>query len=144
VVIDYGNIEDLFLLSIIDNVSYQEISIEGLQNNPFPLLRTLDINLYSDITEIKKINNITLKGYVVIFEDNFRIKVKNPYYKKVYKFYTQTLKKYALNKALYGNTDISFENKLPKEDIQWLERLITEILKLKESFKRLEHMLSLK
>lgn len=134
IVVDYGETEDLFLLCVMDNVKYKEINIEELINNPFPLPRTLDQNLYTDISKIKEINDTTIEGYVVIFENNFRIKIKNQLYKNRYTFYTRTLKKYALNKALHGYTNLYFESNLCANDLKWMDKLIIEILKLKEVY----------
>jgi RNA ligase len=134
VVIDYGNIEDLFLIGVIDNTIHQEISIDNLIYNPFPLPKSIAISQYSNIQKCGNNKNLTSEGYVAVFKDNFRIKIKNPEYKNAYQFYTYTLKKYALEKTFLGKNNFYFEDQLSKQDLRWLNRLTFEITRLQKYY----------
>lgn len=125
IVLDYGLIEDLFLIGVINNINQEEIDIVNINENPFPLPKEIS-STYS-IKQLERKIDIKSEGYVLIYENNFRIKLKSQSYKGLFKFYTHDLKKYAIDKVFSNLTDVTFEDKLNREDYLWLERLINEI-----------------
>ncbi|MDR1225510.1 MAG: NUDIX domain-containing protein [Prevotellaceae bacterium] len=80
VVVDYGYIEDIFLLDAIDNVSGEEIDGEDLQKLPFPKANNICNNLTID--ELRDLNIVNQEGYVAKYNNHFRLKLKFDNYKQ--------------------------------------------------------------
>lgn len=133
IVLDYGSVEDLFLIGVINNNNQDEIDIGDINENPFPLPKYLS-SKYS-IKQLEKKMDAKTEGFVLVYKDNFRIKLKSQSYKDLFKFYSRDLKKYAIEKVFNNEIDLNFEKALNENDTLWLERLIyqTKILKTKIS-----------
>ncbi|OCA68444.1 hypothetical protein BBI01_18545 [Chryseobacterium artocarpi] len=132
VVIDYGNLEDLYLIGVINNETQEEISIHDYKY-VFSLPQKFEVNpgfSLQDLYEMK--TEKILEGFVLKYDDGFRIKVKNKDYRARYQFYAETIRNYALEKVFLSKTDHSFEEKLSASDSHWLEILMNNIILLKE------------
>lgn len=81
-IIDYGAIEDLFLIGIYDNADNKEVSLDEIEL-PFPQVRTFNLN--QTLPELLNNNIINEEGYVLLYSDGSRLKIKFPDYKKKYK-----------------------------------------------------------
>lgn len=83
IVVDYGLVEDIFLLTTIDLHTKQE----SLPKIGFPVIQKYDgINDLDILKTKEKPNN---EGFVVRFENNFRLKVKFEEYKRLHRIVTQ-------------------------------------------------------
>lgn len=82
IVCNYGNMDDLILLSIIDNKTGEET----LEDIGFPIVKKYDgIN---DINSLKQLEENNKEGFVVKFSNNFRIKVKFSEYCRLHRIVT--------------------------------------------------------
>lgn len=79
IVVDYGNIDDIFLLTIISNQTGEE-SIEDLG---FPIAKRYDG--IKNINELKALEEDNKEGFVVRFSNGFRVKVKFSEYIKLHR-----------------------------------------------------------
>ena len=81
-ILNYGKIEDLFLIDIIDNQTGESV-LTRHDALAFPIIpyRSANFSLqhYLSMDEQNK------EGFVVIFEDGCRIKIKFPWFKSVFK-----------------------------------------------------------
>lgn len=132
IVVDYQGVHDLFLIGVFDNITLEEIDIESLKSNPFPLPNSFWVDKYTDLISGNYLNKINTEGYVGVFENKLRIKIKNDNYKKLYEFYRYTIKKYTLDKHINNKFDNQFESKLAVSDLKWINLLTLEIEKLRE------------
>ncbi len=80
-IIDYGKTEDLFLISVYDNEQNQEIPLENV-NIPFPRVRTFELK--QSLPQLLSHNVPNEEGYVLLYPDGFRIKIKFNNYKNKY------------------------------------------------------------
>ena len=70
IVVDYGSMDDLVLLTVIDN----ETGNERIEDIGFPIVKKFDgIN---DLQELKALEENNKEGFVVRFKDGFRVKMK--------------------------------------------------------------------
>lgn len=82
IVCDYGELEDIILLSIIDNKTGGEI----IGNIGFPVVKKYDgINDYRKLKELEEDNK---EGFVIKFSNNFRVKVKFDEYVRLHRILT--------------------------------------------------------
>lgn len=81
-VTNYGTTEDLFLLGAYDNDNGKEVSLEDID---LPMPRVRQYHISGGIQELMKYDSANGEGFVLLFNDNFRLKVKFPQYKIKYK-----------------------------------------------------------
>lgn len=88
IVCQYGDIEDLFLLAIIDNKTGLDLPLE---NVGFPIVKRYDgIN---DLNLLKKLEEDNKEGFVVKFNTGFRVKVKFEEYCRLHRILTNVSNK---------------------------------------------------
>ena len=81
IVVDYGEITDLFLFAKIHTATGMEAPIT---NTGFKCVQKLDLS--QSIEKLKQIDEVNKEGFVVKFtEDNFRMKIKFPSYISLHK-----------------------------------------------------------
>lgn len=81
-VTNYGDTEDLFLLGAYDNDKRLEIPLENID---LPIPRVQRFHMLGGISELMQHDSASGEGYVLLFDDNSRLKVKFPQYKAKYK-----------------------------------------------------------
>lgn len=96
-VTDYGETEDLFLLGAYDNDTGHEISLESIK---LPMPRVLRFQMNETVSELMQHDSMHGEGYVLLFSDNSRMKIKFPQYKAKYKL------KHEKDHCSAGHTDI--------------------------------------
>ena len=88
VVVDYAGLDDIILLAIIDTKTGLDLPIIDLG---FPIVKS-----YNGITDIKIINTLAednKEGFVLLFKNGFRVKIKFPEYVRLHKILTQASSK---------------------------------------------------
>lgn len=82
IVVNYGETDDIFLLTIIDN----QTGTESIRDIGFPVVRRYDgIKDYQQLRALKTAN---AEGFVVLFESGFRVKVKFEEYVRLHRILT--------------------------------------------------------
>lgn len=88
IVVDYGKEEKLVLLAIIETKTRKELP---LQDVGFPIVKHYDG--IKDISKLKALALENKEGFVVKFENGFRVKVKFEEYLRLHKLMTQVSNK---------------------------------------------------
>lgn len=96
-VTDYGETEDLFLLGAYDNNKNQGVSLENIE---LPMPRVQRFEMKETVFELLQHDSAHGEGYVLLFGDNSRLKIKFPQYKAKYKL------KHENDYCSAGHTDI--------------------------------------
>lgn len=81
-IINYGEIEDLYLIGIYDNNNNIEIPLDEIEL-PFPKPQLFETE-HNGLDELLKLDIKNKEGLVVKFENEQRIKIKFPTYKEIY------------------------------------------------------------
>lgn len=82
IVVDYGDVDDLFLLTVIHN----DTGKEALPEIGFPVVKRFDgIN---DISKLKELQEDNKEGFVIRFSNGFRVKVKFEEYVRLHRIIT--------------------------------------------------------
>ena len=84
IVVDYGAIEDLILLAIIDNTTGEDLP---LQNIGFQLVKRYDG--IKNINDLKAMQEENREGFVLKFQNGLRVKVKFEEYLRLHRIITQ-------------------------------------------------------
>jgi RNA ligase len=86
VMVDYYGRKDLILIAVIDNQTAQSVSIEKW-GFPIPMEYTSDYGHISNLEELKTLNLPNLEGFILEYENGFRIKLKFPWWSEAYNHY---------------------------------------------------------
>lgn len=116
IVVDYGSIEDLVLLAIVDT---QTGTNEQLQNIGFTLVNKY--NGVKDIHILKQLEEDNKEGFVVEYENGFRVKVKFDEYLRLHKLFTMvstiTIWEHLMNELPFDE----LLDKVPDEFYTWVK-----------------------
>jgi RNA ligase len=83
VLIDYGDKEDLVLIGVLDNETGHSMELEDIG---FPVVEefTDKLSNIANFSELEALNMGNKEGFVVLFEDQQRVKIKFPWYQNVH------------------------------------------------------------
>ena len=117
IVVDYGNISDLFLLAIIDNNTGRDLPLEDIG---FPIVEKFDG--FSDFKKLKTLNLENQEGFVIKFEDGFRFKIKFEDYVRLHRILTGISNKTIWEYLKDGRDFGELLEKVPDEFYNWVKR----------------------
>lgn len=122
IVVNYGVIEDLVLLSVIHTDTGQEYDIHDViwvETWPFPVVKKY--SGIKDVHELKKLEESNEEGFVIRFKSGLRLKVKFEEYKRLHRLLTQCTAR-TIWELLRDNQ--SFDDllqKVPDEFYSWVQ-----------------------
>lgn len=91
IVNDYGDIKDLFLLSIRNTLTGDELDITNIIGNPFKLPKLYSADNVKDLKELQKQDLKNQEGFVALFSpSNIRVKIKFETYLKLHRLKSET------------------------------------------------------
>ena len=123
IVVDYGDREELVLLSIIETDTGREIP---LSDDIFPKAKRY--NGIKDISQLKELKNQEDEGFVVRFKSGLRVKVKFSEYVRLHRILTQVSTK-SIWDALRNNQSLDeILERVPDEFFQWVKDTKQELL----------------
>lgn len=131
IVCNYGDLEDLVLLAIIDNQTGLDCELESIG---FPVVKRYDgIN---DINSLKELEEDNREGFVVKFQNGFRLKVKFQEYVRLHRILTQVSTKTIWQNLSEGNDFDEILNRVPDEFYNWVKETKSN---LEDKFKSIEN-----
>lgn len=84
IVVDYGSVEDLFLLARIDNETGNDLPV--YESTGFKIVKRFDgIN---DLQQLKALEGYNKEGFVIRFQNGFRVKMKFAEYVRLHRIIT--------------------------------------------------------
>lgn len=122
IVIDYGNVEELVLLAVIDTQTGQD---EPLPAIGIPVVKRY--NGMNDLSFLKTLQEENKEGFVVKFHSGFRVKIKFEEYVRLHRILTQVSSR---NIWEYLSTNQSFEqilDRVPDEFYEWVKKVVHDI-----------------
>lgn len=123
VVVDYESLDDLVLLAIIDNKT-------GLDINEKMEIGFPKVNKHEGLKGFQEIKNMNLEnkeGFVLKFENSFRVKVKFEAYVKLHKIVTGTSNIAIWEYMQEGKLISDLLEKVPDEFYDWVKNTQAEI-----------------
>jgi RNA ligase len=130
VVVDYGGMEDIILLAVINTETGAEFP---LQDIGFPMVKRYDG--FSQFDELLANQDNSREGFVVRFQSGQRVKIKFDEYKRLHKLLTGVSPK-AIWEVLKSGDDIGkVIERVPDEFFQWVKETEND---LRAAFARIE------
>jgi RNA ligase len=121
IVVDYGAMDDLILLTVIDNATGNE-SIEELG---FPIVKRFDgIN---DLMHLKTLEEENKEGFVVRFKNGLRVKMKFAEYVRLHRIITGVSNVAIWEYLKEGKSFDELLQKVPDEFYDWLMQTANEL-----------------
>ena len=121
IVVDYGDIEDLFLITAIENDTGDEVPYNLLLDFGFPIVKRYE-NL--SISELKRLNFENEEGFVIKFDSGFRIKVKFEDYVRLHRIVTNVSTKTIWEHLKDSKPLDDLLNNVPDEFFKWVKYTI--------------------
>lgn len=123
IVVNYGAVEDLVLLAIMDNATAAE---KPLADIGFPLVKRYDG--VRDIHQLGTQQEDNKEGFVVRFKSGLRLKIKFEEYVRIHRIVTQ-VSNVSLWECLKDKKSLDdFLERVPDEFYQWVKRTHAEFL----------------
>jgi len=122
IVIDYGNTEELFLLGCIDTKSGCELSYNELYNKYKDVF--FIVKKYDDLNDFAKLKELQLpnhEGFVVLFSNGVRVKVKFDEYIRLHSIVTNVSNKIIWEHLMNGTSFEELLDRVPDEFYDWVE-----------------------
>lgn len=140
IVVDYEGMDDLILLTVIDN----ETGEERLDEIGFPLVKKY--NGINDLSKLSYLEEKNKEGFVVRFKNGFRLKVKFEEYVRLHRIITGVSNIAIWEYLAEGKSFEELLEKVPDEFYNWVKKTQGELTKQfdeilaesKSAFKELE------
>lgn len=130
IVIDYGHKEELVLLAIVDIASGIE---SPLTNIGFPVVKRYDG--LNDLQAILQLQMDDKEGFIIRFDNGFRIKIKFAEYVRLHRIITQVSSKTIWEHLRNNQSMDELLDKVPDEFYNWVREMIAEFW---EAYRKIE------
>ncbi|MCH2195341.1 T4 RnlA family RNA ligase [Kordia sp.] len=131
IIVDYGTEEKLVLLAIVDTATGKN---EALQDIGFPLPTRYN---FSSLLELKALNWKNQEGFVIQFENGFRVKIKFEDYIELHKIVTQVSSLTIWETLKTKGTLTQWIENVPDEFYTWVRKVEAE---LRANFTNIENI----
>ena len=126
IVVDYGNMYDLVLLTAIETASSFELAYDDLlriYSKYFTVVKKYDLTI-NNLNDLKRLEEDNKEGFVVKFEDGFRVKVKFTEYVRLHGILTNVsnLTIWEHLKSNYNFDELL--DRVPDEFYDWLQKTV--------------------
>lgn len=140
IVVDYGKRRELVLLTKIQTDTGDEVFYSDLKrtySNLFTVVKLYDINGIKNLKELKELEEDNKEGFVIRFQNGFRVKVKFSEYIRLHGILTNVS-----NLTVWEHMRDNYEfdellDRVPDEFYEWLQRTAT---KLKAEYNEIERL----
>ena len=140
IVVNYGDVEDLVLLGMIDTDSGEEVSYDEMvyehSNHMNIVKRYFKYDDVISVTDLKLLEEDNREGFVIRFEDGERIKIKFDEYVRLHRIVTNVSNKTVWEHLMNGREFDELLENVPDEFYSWLKKTKTD---LERQFKDIEH-----
>ena len=133
IVVNYGDMEELFLLAIIETKSGKEDGIFGVNfpNKP---------KIYDGVADIKELFEKypytgNQEGFVIRFRNGFRLKLKYEEYVKLHRMVTGLNENAIYEMLKSGEGVVELKKQLPEEFYGWIDEKAGKLLDMFEKIK---------
>jgi len=124
IVVDYGKVEELCLLAIVDNATGKLLPLEKLG---FPLVKQYDgIDDYDTLAALETDN---AEGFVITFESGLMMKIKFENYMRLHKLMTGLTEKHIWELCKEGGKLTDILHNVPDEFYDWAIAIESDLQK---------------
>jgi len=130
IVVDYGDKRDIILLARIETENNLELFYDDLKkkySSYFTVVKRISIKSFKQLNELKENQQDNKEGFVVRFENGFRVKIKYDEYIKLHGI-INNVSKLTVWEYLKNNYDFDeLIGKVPDEFFSWLQKTKNQI-----------------
>ena len=130
IVVDYGERRELVLLANIITETGEEIphdELVRLYSSYFTVVRLFDMGEITDLAQLKELDEDNHEGFVIRFEDGFRVKVKFSEYVRLHGILTN-VSNLTVWEHLKNNYDFDeLLDRVPDEFYNWLKKTAAQL-----------------
>lgn len=123
IIVDYGNLDDIILIGIIDNFSGEEVDLVDIG---FPVVKKYNGVKYIDELLLNQEKN--REGYVLKFKNGLRVKIKYDEYVRLHRLITQVSSISIWESLRYNNSFDEILDRVPDEFYSWVKKTQTDLL----------------
>ena len=130
IVVDYGNKKDLILLTRIETDTGFELfynDLRSIYSKCFNVVEKININSLKELIEWKKNGEENREGFVIRFENGFRIKVKFSEYVRLHGILTNVSNLTVWEYMMNGYDFDELIDRVPDEFYEWLNKTRNKI-----------------
>lgn len=123
IVVNYGNINDIVLLGVVDTKTGDELCYGGMMkkySNHFTIVKKYAITNVTDLSELRKYEQENHEGFVVKFKNGFRVKVKFKEYVRLHGILTNVSNITIWEHLMNGYNFDELLDMVPDEFYQWV------------------------
>ena len=123
IVVDYGDMEDLVLLGVINTETGEEMLHDDIATKyykHFTVVEKYDVT--SDISKLKELEEDNKEGFVVRYSNGFRVKVKFDEYCRLHRIVTNVSNKTIWESLKNGEGLDEVIDRVPDEFYNWVKR----------------------
>jgi T4 RnlA family RNA ligase len=137
IVVDYGNRRELVLLTVIETATGYEVPYQSVlptYSKYFTVVKKYDVTV-NNLNDLKRLEEDNREGFVVKFEDGFRVKVKFSEYIRLHGILTN-VSNLTIWEHLKNNYNFNeLLDRVPDEFYDWLQKTVKVI---QQSFNEIE------
>lgn len=130
IVVDYGETRDLVLLTRIETKTGFELSYDDLlkkYRDYFTIVKKIKVSSLNELLELRKKNDKNREGFVVRFENGFRIKLKFEEYVRLHAILTNVSNLTVWEYLMYGYDFDELMDRVPDEFYNWLNKTVLKL-----------------
>lgn len=139
IVCNYGDDEDLVLLSVIDTETGEELSYEDITEiyrKYFRIVKRYDGFSTLDVTELRDFEEDNREGFVVRYSNGFRVKVKFKEYCRLHRIITNVSTKSIWEALKNGDGLEGIIDSVPDEFFNWVKETKRDLLQEYDTIER--------
>lgn len=130
IVVNYGDKRDIILLSVVDTKTGVELCYNGMfkkYSSYFTIVKKYDVGKINDLYKLKELEKENHEGFVVKFQDGFRVKVKFKEYVRLHGILTNVSNKTVWEYLMNGYDFNELLDKVPDEFYDWLMQTVKDL-----------------
>lgn len=130
IVVNYGNVRKLILLSVIYTKTGEELSYNNVvasYNEVFEIVKKYEVPNITNLIDLKKLEENNKEGFVVRFSNGLRVKIKFDEYVRLHRIITNVS-----NITIWEHLKDNFNfdellDRIPDEFYVWLKRTVNQL-----------------
>ena len=137
IVVDYGDMYDLILLTVIETASGYELPYDDvlkIYSKYFSVVKKYDITI-NNLNDLKRLEEDNREGFVVKFEDGMRVKVKFSEYVRLHGILTNVSNLVVWEHLMNNYNFDELLDRVPDEFYDWLQKTVKV---LQQAFNEIE------
>lgn len=134
IVVNYGTKRDIILLAVINTETGEEYDVSDPKINiGFEYVQEYSELANKGFRKLQKMNIDGEEGFVLVYENGFRLKVKFAEYQRLHKLLTNVTEKNIWENLMEGNSLTDVLESIPDESFNWIRETVDQFKKDYES-----------